>query len=113
MRAAAPPCGGGPSIHPVSDQPRGAGVTGATSEGVPGAPDWRSWTVGMRVVVRRTVPEGGWTDVLGELLEVGPDGVLVATRRGPVRVPGGEIALGKPVPAAPARRPPRAAAPDA
>ena len=109
--AAAPRRDGRSSIHPVSDGPRGADVTAATPEGVPGAPDWRSWAVGTRVVVRRTAPDGGWSDVLGELLEVGPDGVLVATRRGPVRVPGGEIALGKPVPPPPARRPPRTAAP--
>jgi hypothetical protein len=91
----------------VSDGRRGAGVTGATPDDAPGPRDWRSWTVGTRVVVRRTLPEGGWTDVLGDLLEVGPEGVLVATRRGPVRVPADEIALGKPVPPAPVRRAPR------
>jgi hypothetical protein len=39
---------------------------------------------------------------------VSADGVLVRTRRGPVRVAAADIALGKPVPPAPARRPPRA-----
>lgn len=59
----------------------------------------------MRVVVRRRLTEGGFSDVLGELLATGPDGVLVRTRRGDVQVGADEIALGKIVPPAPARRP--------
>jgi hypothetical protein len=60
------------------------------------------------VVVRRRLAAGGWTDVLGDLLAVSDDGVVVRTRRGDVAVPAAEIALGKPVPPAPARRAPRA-----
>jgi hypothetical protein len=60
--------------------------------------------VGARVVVRRALPEGGLGDVLGDLLEVGDDGVLVGTRRGPVRVAAADIVLGKRVPPAPPRR---------
>jgi hypothetical protein len=54
--------------------------------------------------VRRALPEGGLGDVLGDLLEVGDDGVLVATRRGPVRVAAADIVLGKRVPPPPPRR---------
>lgn len=86
-------------------------MTQATSDGIPepgaDAPAWRRWRAGTRVVVRRTLPEGGWTDVLGHLLEVTADGVLVDTRRGPVRVPAEAIALAKVVPPAPPRRPVR------
>ncbi|MBX9244160.1 hypothetical protein ICW40_04975 [Actinotalea ferrariae] len=70
----------------------------------PATPPWAAWPVGVRVVVRRRLAEGGWSDVLGELLEVGADGVVVRTRRGDVAVPAEDIALGKVVPPAP---PPR------
>ena len=75
-----------------------------------GIPAWRRWAVGTRVVVRHRLPEGGLTDVLGELIALDDDGVLVRTRRGPVRVAGTEIVLGKPVPPPPPRRPSRPAA---
>ena len=67
-------------------------------------PIWRAWTVGTRVIVRRRLAEGGYSDVLGDLLTVDDDGVQIATRTGPVRVPAAEIAIGKPIPPAPARR---------
>lgn len=70
---------------------------------------WAAWPVGARVVVRRRLAEGGWTDVLGELLAVGPEGVVVRTRRGDVAVPARDIALGKVVPPAP---PPRRRRPE-
>jgi hypothetical protein len=70
----------------------------------PAVPAWRHWPVGARVVVRRSLVEGGLGDVLGELLEVGPDGVLVDTRRGPVRVDAERIVLAKRVPPPPPRR---------
>ena len=70
----------------VGGHPNGTSVTHATPEGIPAgagpAVGWRSWAVGTRVVVRRTLPEGGWTDVLGDLLEVGPDGVVTWARYG-------------------------------
>jgi hypothetical protein len=72
---------------------------------------WRTWAVGQRVVVRRRLPAGEpqpYTDLLGDLVAVDDAGVTVRTRRaGDVRVPGGEIALGKLVPPAPGRRPRR------
>lgn len=72
---------------------------------------WRTWSVGLRVVVRRRLPPGEpqpFTDVLGDLVAVDDAGVTVRTRRaGDVRVPGDEIALGKVVPPAPERRPRR------
>lgn len=67
-------------------------------------PAWSTWPVGARVVVRRRLPEGGWSDVLGDLLAVDADGVVVRTRRGDVAVRGDDIALGKLVPPAPAPR---------
>ena len=77
---------------------------------------WRTWTPGVRVVVRRlrddlpatpAADEPRHTDVLGEVLEVDDDGVLVRTRRGDVRVPAADIVLAKTVPPAPPRRPAR------
>ncbi|WP_421740591.1 hypothetical protein [Cellulomonas sp.] len=81
--------------------------------------EWRTWSPGVRVVVRRLrddlpathtelpgerVPRH--TDVLGDLLAVDDDGVLVRTRRGDVRVPAADIVLTKLVPPAPVRRRP-------
>ncbi len=66
---------------------------------------WTTWPLGVRVVVRRLLAEGTYGDVLGELLETGPDGVLVRTRAGDVRVKAAEIAIGKIVPPPRPRRP--------
>jgi len=63
-------------------------------------PEWTRWPVGARVVVRRRLPDGTYSDALGELLATGPDGVVVRTRRGDVRVEAAEIAVGKVVPPA-------------
>lgn len=58
--------------------------------------DWRTWQIGRRVVVRRHLAEGGYSDVVGELLTVGPQGVRIATRRhGEVDVPATDIAIGR------------------
>lgn len=57
------------------------------------------------MVVRRRLPEGGLSDVLGELLAADDLGVRVRTRRGEEYVPAADIAVGKVVPPAPARRP--------
>ncbi len=60
--------------------------------------------MGVRVVVRRRLAEGGLSDVLGDLLGTGPHGVRIRTRRGEVDVPAADIVLGRIVPPAP---PPR------
>ncbi|RYV52060.1 hypothetical protein EUA98_05280 [Pengzhenrongella frigida] len=73
----------------------------------PGRRAWLAWPVGARVIVRRHLAEGGYSDVLGDLLTVDDDGVEVETRRGPVRVPAADIAIGKLIPPAPPRRGPR------
>ena len=76
--------------------------------------DWRAWSPGQRVVVRRlrddlpAAPaplEPRHTDVLGEVLAVDDDGVLVRTRRGDVLVPAADIVLTKLVPPPPTPRP--------
>ena len=69
--------------------------------------DWSQWPVGVRVVVRRKLVEGGWSDVLGELVRRDETGVLIRSRWGDVEVRADEIAIGKIVPPAPPRRPPR------
>ena len=70
-------------------------------------PAWTTWPVGARVVVRRRLAEGGLSDVLGDLLETGPDGVRIRTRRGEVAVAATDIVLGRTVPPPPAPRPRR------
>ncbi|WP_034622914.1 hypothetical protein [Cellulomonas sp. URHE0023] len=74
---------------------------------------WRSWSPGVRVVVRRrrddlpdapAVGEPRHTDVLGDVLAVDDGGVLVRTRRGDVLVPAADIVLTKLVPPPPAPR---------
>jgi len=65
---------------------------------------WTDWPVGARVVVRRRLPDGRYSDVLGELLATDDDSVLVRTRSGDVTVAADEIAIGKVVPPARPRR---------
>lgn len=79
----------------------------------PSTPGWRSWSPGIRVVVRRALddvpahaPAPHYTDVIGDLLAVDDAGVLIRTRRhGDVHVPAAAIRLTKVVPPAPTRRP--------
>lgn len=56
-------------------------------------------------MVRRRLPDGRFSDVLGELLATDDDGVRVRTRTGDVSVTAAEIAIGKVVPPARPRRP--------
>lgn len=72
----------------------------------PGAPQipWREWNVGMRVSVRRTLPEGGFADALGYITQLTDEGLEIETRKGKVWVAAEAIYLGKPVPPPP---PPR------
>jgi len=58
---------------------------------------------GIRVSLRRTLPEGGLGDVLGELLEW-TDVVRIETRHGLVEVPADTVIACKRVPPAPVRR---------
>ncbi|WP_111765645.1 ferrous iron transport protein A [Nakamurella deserti] len=67
----------------------------------------RSLPTGTRVVIRYLI-EGGATDALGDLLEVGEDRCTVRTRRGDVVIALAGIVAAKPVPPPPVRRPPRA-----
>ncbi len=66
--------------------------------------EWTAWPLGVRVVVRRRLPDGRYSDVLGDLLSTDDDGVRVLTRGGEVHVPAAEIAIGKVVPPARPRR---------
>ena len=66
--------------------------------------DWTAWPVGVRVVVRRRLPDGRYSDILGDLLATDDDGVRVLTRSGEVHVAAAEIAIGKIVPPARPRR---------
>ncbi|MEP7765279.1 hypothetical protein [Sanguibacter sp. 25GB23B1] len=72
-------------------------------------PPWRSWDAGTRVMIRRRLPAGSthlFTDVIGTIVRTDVTGLTLETRSGPVDVPAAEIAVGKPVPPAPARRRP-------
>jgi GNAT superfamily N-acetyltransferase len=79
---------------------------GQGTQGGPGPGGWRA-RVGQRVVVRRRLPDGSATDVVGELLAVDeePAGwVLVVERPGAaVRVPLPDVLVGKVVPPRPSR----------
>lgn len=85
-----------------SDQPSGRARAGD-------APVWRG-RVGQRVVVRRRLPDGSATDVVGELLAVesGPAGWVLSVRHGddPAEVPLADVIAGKVVPPRPARAAP-------
>ncbi|MDK1359628.1 hypothetical protein QNO00_05030 [Arthrobacter sp. zg-Y1219] len=61
---------------------------------------------GARVVVRYRI-EGGFTDVLGHLVQAGPDGVTVEGRRGTVTVAYALVTAAKEVPPPPPPRAPR------
>lgn len=65
--------------------------------------------IGMRVVVRYRIAdaEHGLTDAVGDVLELDAEAVVVATRRGDVRIPLADVVAAKPVPPAPPRRAPR------
>ena len=58
---------------------------------------------GTRVVVRYLIDSGA-TDALGTLVEVGADGCIVDTRRGPIEIPYRLMVAAKEVPPPPVRR---------
>lgn len=66
----------------------------------------RSIPIGTRVTVRRRI-EGGFTDALGYLRELGADDCVVETRRGMVTVPLAAVTAAIAVPEPPPRRAPR------
>lgn len=68
------------------------------------AAPWLEWPLGSRVVVRRRLPEGGYSDVLGELVYRSEQAVEVAHHGGTERIEAAEIAVGKVVPPPPERR---------
>ena len=58
---------------------------------------------GTRVVVRHRLASGSATDALGELTDLDDDGLVVLTRRGPVRIAHADVIAAKPVPPPPER----------
>ena len=58
---------------------------------------------GVRISLRRALPEGGYGDVLGDLVSW-TDTVVIETRHGVVEVPSGSVVAAKRVPPAPPRR---------
>lgn len=72
-------------------------------------PPWAGWPAGCRVVLRRRLAEGGYGDVLGDLLSTDDDRAVVRTRRGDVVVDAADMVLAKRVPPALPRRGPRPA----
>lgn len=58
---------------------------------------------GVRVSLRRALPEGGYGDVLGQLVSW-TDTVVIETRHGIVEVPSEAVVAAKRVPPAPSRR---------
>lgn len=66
----------------------------------------RALPAGARVVVRYRI-EGGFTDVLGYLVQAGADDVTVAGRRGDVTVAYESVTAAKEVPPPPPPRAPR------
>jgi hypothetical protein len=63
------------------------------------ATPWTTWPLGAKVMVRRRLPDGGYGDVVGVLLECDAEHVVVRGRRGDLTVTAAEIAIGKLVPA--------------
>jgi GNAT superfamily N-acetyltransferase len=68
--------------------------------------DLASWRPGTRVVVRRRLPDGSATDVVGTLLATRPDAVRIDTRRGPVDVAVADVVAARAVPPRATRRGP-------
>jgi len=68
------------------------------------SPPWLDWPLGSRVVVRRRLPGGGYSDVLGELVYRSAAAVEVLGHAGTERIEAAEIAVGKVVPPPPERR---------
>jgi hypothetical protein len=77
---------------------------GTGQDSAPSATPWLDWPLGSRVVVRRRLPEGGYTDVLGELVYRSAEAVEVLNQYGTERIEAAEIAIGKVVPPPPERR---------
>lgn len=63
-----------------------------------------AWVVGTRVVVRRRLPDGMLSDVVGDLVAVDDAALTVRARQGDVVIELGDVVAGKPVPPRPVRR---------
>lgn len=87
----------------------GPGTGGEDHPGV--EPDAWERRAGQRVVVRRRLPDGRFTDVVGTLAAVGPQTLVVLARTGEVRVPRADVVAGKVVPPRAARPAPPHLAP--
>lgn len=64
----------------------------------------RAWVVGTRVVVRRRLPDGMLSDVVGDVLAADDDTLTVRARRGDVVIDLRDVVAAKPVPPRPVRR---------
>ncbi len=90
--------GGAPSIAGVEPSVASGGHVRYTVDVGPG-------DSGVRVTVRRRLPEGGFGDVLGELVIWAEGSVVVRRRTGEiVRILEGDVVAAKRIPPAPARR---------
>lgn len=81
-----------PQVDPTDDVR--TGDTAAAAD-----PPWLDWPVGAKVMVRRRLPDGGYADTVGILVERDAAHLVVHGRRGEVVVPAAEVAIGKVVPA--------------
>lgn len=63
-----------------------------------------AWVVGTRVVVRRRLPDGMLSDVVGELVAADDVALTVRARQGDVVIEVRDVVAGKPVPPRPVRR---------
>lgn len=67
------------------------------------APPWAGWPLGCRVVLRRRLAEGGFSDALGDLVRADAEHAVVRTRRGDVTVAAADVVAAKRVPPPPVR----------
>ncbi|MDR0366770.1 MAG: hypothetical protein LBH68_08095 [Bifidobacteriaceae bacterium] len=72
-------------------------------------PIWMTWPLGVRVTIRRRLPEGGYADSVGVLEQATADEVAVRHKSGTLRhIPAAEIAIAHLIrPVAPPTKVPR------
>ena len=83
-------------------------MDGSQRRGAPRPLPWLEWRVGERVTLLYR-EEGNLQEVVGELLQCGPHGVLIRSRRGDVSVHATQMVVGRRVDLVPPRpdAPPR------